>query len=206
MLILALTRIFFIWRTIMVKHSIITLSFIFICIFSTQKVNAIWWWLSATQEINQTLPDISTALFNEFNRILDPASQNTALKTAIEALKNKRIPAIMQEAEYQHASKPFKNNAALLGYAFNLARSASLDFYATQIDRYCAQKLSHNPPYNPESVDMNSMRRNCVRYLYDNAFQELSSKNGTLANKLKTIEADVVYAIHLALKYGSPIW
>lgn len=163
--------------------------------------SAIWWWLTTTEQAQEALPDISTALLNEFDRICYPYS------LAIEGLKHQRIPAILQDIEYRHAEKPFRNNAELLNYAFDFVRAACLDFYAEQVDQYCAHSFQNNPPCNPEYMNLNTLRKNCVRYLYGKACQTMSnSKNGTLGDHLKNIQADVAYAVHLALKYASPIW
>ncbi len=176
-------------------------------LFSVYESSAVWWWLSTPKQSQEALPDISTALLNEFDRLCGPDLQTQPLAHAITTLKHSRIPAILQDIEYRHAEKPFRNNAELLNYAFDFVRAACLDFYGEQVDQYCAHSFQNNPPCNPEYMNLNTLRKNCIRYLYGKACQEMSTtKNSTLSSRLKNISADVNYAVHLSLKYSSPVF
>ncbi len=175
-------------------------------LFSVYESSAVWWWLSKPRKAHEALPDISNSIYTEFDRICQTSSQSQPFLAKIQLLKNEHIPSILQEVEYQHEAQPFQNNAELLTYAFALTRSACLDFYGELVDACCKQKLQKNPPCSPECMNFDTMRTSCVRYLYDKAFTVLSSKKGNLGYQLKNIEADIDYAIHLQLKYGSPLF
>jgi hypothetical protein len=178
-----------------------------ICIFSYTHLHSAWWFYSSHELTQPYLPSITKALDREFDRILAPSEQEEVMRTAIEKLKAERIPQILQEAEYEHASQAFINTAQLFRYSFDLVRAACLDFFAQVVYNRCTESMFKNPPCSPDFMSPESIREGVVNYLYDKALTTLtSSKKASLKELLQNLDDEIDYAIRLAIRFGSPLY
>lgn len=185
------------------KKQLTALFFIVASISSTNHLHATWWWVTPKSTIQQNfvIPDISTELRKEFDRICQRVHQDKITVIEIEFLKQDTIPLILQNVEYRHAQKPFNSKTEALDYAYSLVYSACFNFYIHLVTIQCEQKLKIAPPCSPEFMDPKDILKGVINYLSEKAFSELSKANGNLGQLLQNLDKDIAYAIHLTEFY-----
>ena len=141
-------------------------------------------------------PALKRIIEQEIDRLFQPHSQSSSIKSALSKFKDeaKRTICIEIKSSCNHHSTAKK-------LAITLSQEYALDFVADRAERLAIDKLKY-PPVNPALINKKQIIAAIKQIIHSQAQIELSQKNGRLTKLVQNLDKNIEILIMQEIEYA----